>query len=120
MLQSAPPASGNEFSRETAGEDIYVAITGETVSGLLTIWRPQPFIHNLIVDRGFRRQGIGTLLLNFAVAQLTRPIDLKCGIHNRVAQVFYEKYKWQIVERVTDCKSPYIRYRLESDHNHDQ
>lgn len=120
MSASAGPATEADFFARTEGEDAYAAIIDDTVAGLLTIWRPEPFIHYLVVDRAFRNRGIGSALLAFAVARLGRPVDLKCDIHNRPAQSLYEKHGWRIVERVMGPGPAFYRYRLEPGHTGDR
>jgi ribosomal protein S18 acetylase RimI-like enzyme len=100
------------FRRDTEGEEIWVAASGRELAGLVSVWRPQPFVHHLLVERAWRRQGIGTALLRDALAGLPRPVDLKCRIDNPAAQRFYRRLGWLEVERQRRCATPYIRYRL--------
>lgn len=103
------------FAERTTGEDIFVALTGSSVVGFVSIWRPEPFIHFLVVDRVARRCGVGSALLQHAVQVLGRPVELKCELHNLVAQKFYERHGWREADRVETGEAPYILYRLGSD-----
>jgi GNAT superfamily N-acetyltransferase len=100
------------FARDTEGEDVWLAASGRALAGLISVWRPQPFVHHLLVERAWRRQGIGTVLLRAALAGLPRPVDLKCRIDNPDAQRFYRRLGWIEVERQRRGATPYIRYRL--------
>jgi ribosomal protein S18 acetylase RimI-like enzyme len=100
------------FRRDTEGEAIWIAASGRELAGLISVWRPQPFVHHLLVERAWRRRGVGRALLREALARLPRPVDLKCRIDNLEAQRFYRRLGWIEVERQRRCATPYIRYRL--------
>jgi ribosomal protein S18 acetylase RimI-like enzyme len=107
----AEPVEAN-FSEQTSGEEIFVALIDGAVAGFVSVWRPEPFVHFLVVGETHRRCGVGSALLNHAVAVLGTPIDLKCEIHNRAVCAFYEQRGWREVERIEDGQAPYIRYRF--------
>jgi len=100
------------FRRDTAGEEVWVAAAGRELAGVISVWRPQPFVHHLLVERAWRRRGIGSALLREALAGMRRPVDLKCRLDNLTAQRFYRRLGWIEVEREQRCATPYIRYRL--------
>jgi len=100
------------FERDAAGEEIWVAAIGREIGGLVSFWRPQPFIHHLLVDRPWRRRGVGAALLGYLLAGVPGPVDLKCRMDNPAAQRFYRRLGWIEVERQTRRATPYIRYRL--------
>ena len=100
------------FERDTAGEEIWVAAIGGAIGGLVSFWRPQPFVHHLLVDRPWRRRGVGAALLGRPIAGVAGPVDLKCRLDNPAAQRFYRRLGWIEVERETRCATPYIRFRM--------
>jgi GNAT superfamily N-acetyltransferase len=100
------------FDPATAGEEIWVAAIGREIGGLASFWRPQPFVHHLLVERPWRRCGVGAALLGRLLAGVAGPVDLKCRVDNLPAQRFYRRLGWVEVERETRCATPYIRYRM--------
>lgn len=85
-----PILSAGDFSRETAGEDILVAVTATgAVLGFVTVARPDRFIHHLYVDPPHRRLGIGRRLLAAAIEALGGQASLKVLDANRAAVAFY-------------------------------
>lgn len=112
MSAGAAAGEPQDFIEQTVGEDIFLAMVDGKAAGFVSIWRPESFIHFLVVDKTFRRRGVGSDLLQHAVGQLGTPVELKCEAHNRAAQVFYERHGWQIVERIDNAGPPHILYRL--------
>ncbi len=106
--------SRSSFAARTSGEALFVALTGDVVVGFVSVWRPEPFIHFLVVEASVRRRGVGSALLVYAVDVLGTPVDLKCELHNLTAQMFYERHGWREVNRVETGDAPYIRYRFGS------
>lgn len=102
------------FAERTAGEELFVALTGDAVVGFVSIWRPEPFIHFLVVEASVRRRGVGSALLEHAVDVLGTPVELKCELHNLTAQQFYERHGWREVDRIETGDAPYIHYRCGS------
>jgi RimJ/RimL family protein N-acetyltransferase len=101
------------FERDTEGEEIWVAEIGGQIVGLATLWRRQPFVHYLLIDRAARGRGVGRALLESMLAGVHGPVDLKCRTNNLAARRFYERLGWTEVERVEDAAAPYVRYRLD-------
>ena len=56
------------------------------------------YLRQLYVDRGFRRQGIATQLLDWMYANIwtNKKVRLDVLIHNHNAILFYEKYGFKI------------------------
>ena len=90
---------------------------GEALVGILSIFRPENFIHCLYVDPDAQRLGVGRAL----VAQLRREVggaaDLKLDVPNRRAIAFYEATGWERMTGlddigVDDSGISWARYRL--------
>ena len=81
----------DDFEKETDGELIFVASVNKQVSGYISIWQPDWFVHHLYVDPGFHGRGIGKGLMVFA-ASLAKPhvLSLKCQVANANAIGFYK------------------------------
>lgn len=97
----------HDFDEATAGEVIYVAELGEKVVGFASVWKEDNFLHNLFVDPGHWRKGIGLELLKASVREIGRPARLKCLVHNANALAFYQAHGWQIVETGSDPLGEY-------------
>jgi ribosomal protein S18 acetylase RimI-like enzyme len=56
------------------------------------------YLRHLYVDRGFRRQGIATQLLDWMYARVwtDKRVRLDVLIHNKTAIAFYQKYGFEI------------------------
>ena len=50
----------DRFHNDTRGEEIWVAEAGGQVIGFVTLWRPDPFVHFLLVHPDWRGNGAGT------------------------------------------------------------
>lgn len=93
----------SDFLKETAGEIIWLAETGEGIpAGFIAVWEPDRFIHHLFVDSAHQRCGVGALLLQSLRKWLPQPHRLKCVTVNHPAYAFYRKHGWREIERRTD------------------
>jgi GNAT superfamily N-acetyltransferase len=106
-----------DFRRFAEEEEVWLALLGEAPVGLLSIFRPENFIHCLYVDPDAQRLGVGRAL----VAQVRRiaaaPLTLKLDIPNRRAIAFYEATGWERMtglddQGVDDAGISWARYRL--------
>lgn len=79
-----------DFKRDTVDEEIYVCLFDEQIVGFLSYYRLDSFIHLLFVDPAFWQKGVGKALLNYAFAEFSLPLTLKCLAHNVKALRFYE------------------------------
>lgn len=96
-----------DFDRDTAGEKIWVALSGQTVMGFISCWEADNFIHCLYVKPEFHKAGIGKALLQVCQNYLGRPATLKCVVANTNAIAFYQKLGWQIVGMGESPEGPY-------------
>ncbi len=84
-----------DFSSATAGEDIFVSVNANRdVTGFISVWSEDSFIHHLYVASSFRRMGVGTALLASLDTWLPRPWTLKCVSANVHAMAFYKSLGW--------------------------
>ena len=87
----------DDFDRDTDGEIIWVGTKFDRPVGFISVWEPEDFIHNLFVHPDFFGCGIGSMLLNEALANIGRPARLKCEERNVQAREFYLSRGWSIV-----------------------
>ncbi|WP_338874336.1 GNAT family N-acetyltransferase [Spirosoma sp. SC4-14] len=86
----------DDFDTATKDEEILVAVSGNTPIGFVSWWEPDNFIHNLYVDAGYYRQGIGKSLLEHCLTKIGRPAALKCLQQNTPALLFYQSQGWRV------------------------
>ncbi|MDU5333996.1 GNAT family N-acetyltransferase [Enterococcus sp.] len=89
-----------DFDRDTAEELVFVAESQQKLIGFISLYVPDNFIHCLFVDRNFKGQGTGHLLLKEAKQHLQLPMKLKCLSKNTPALAFYEKEGWEKIHEV--------------------
>ncbi len=80
-----------DFKSEIEGELTLVAVLDGQITGYISIWKPDWFIHQLYVDTTAHRRGIGKALISY-LERLAAPhrISLKCQIANTGANGFYK------------------------------
>ncbi|GLQ91274.1 GNAT family N-acetyltransferase [Dyella acidisoli] len=79
-----------DFDTQTQGELLLVAEDGSgRLSGFISVWEPDGFIHHLHVDRQFFRRGVGRALLRVLPGWPETRYRLKCLRLNEVALAFY-------------------------------
>jgi ribosomal protein S18 acetylase RimI-like enzyme len=79
-----------DLDAQTHGELILVAEDeGGRVSGFLSVWQPDNFIHHLYVDRQCFRRGVGRALLRMLPGWSNTCYRLKCLRMNEAALAFY-------------------------------
>jgi ribosomal protein S18 acetylase RimI-like enzyme len=80
-----------------------VALSGDRVVGYGHGWRV-PFVKDLVVAPGWRRQGLGGALLGRLLdlyrARQAASVDLKTSVDNTIAQALYRRFGFEIVERI--------------------
>lgn len=93
----------DDFDRDTQDEPILMAVVDGSLTGFVSWWPPENFIHNLFVAPEFQGRGIGQSLLAAALTQIGRPATLKCVQQNEPAIQFYRRLGWEIAgEGATD------------------
>lgn len=87
-----------DFERDTQGEEVTVAEQAGRILGFIALTAPGEFIHHLYVDPAFHRQGVGSRLLEDALANSpSGSCRLKCIQRNRRAVRFYKGRGWKII-----------------------
>ena len=82
--------SPTDIESETQGERIFVGVLDKEISGYVSVWEPDCFIHHLYVDPSAQRSGLGRALVARVEALVGRqPITLKCQLANTGAMRFY-------------------------------
>lgn len=95
------------FKLDAVHEDVWAALDGGRVVGVLSLYAPDAFVHSLFVeDRG---RGVGVALLRAAAAQIPRPLSLKVEAANARAIAFYTREGFWPVDRGCDSRGPWIR-----------
>ena len=100
-----------DYMQSTADDQVFVAERNGIVSGFVSIYSQDDFIHNLFVAPQYQGCGIGSKLLIFAESQLSKPMTLKVAIDNLKVCVFYGKHSWYKVAEFDKAPEPYILYR---------
>jgi len=81
---------------------IWVARSQNAVIGICQCWR-EPFIKDLVVDRAWRRRGVGATLLNRALTTYAGRgatwVDLKTDTGNHKAQSLYRRLGFVVVAK---------------------
>jgi ribosomal protein S18 acetylase RimI-like enzyme len=77
----------SDFLAAARYEEVYVAVEGGVILGVLAFYRPDNFIHSLYVDA--RGRGVGKALVDHVERLAEGPLSLKVQVPNRRAQAFY-------------------------------
>ena len=101
------------FGRATKGEELWVGEASGAVAGFASFWRPEPFLHFLLIAPQWRGRGLGKALQRAVLDAAAGPVDLKCDPRNLPAQRYYEALGWRLIERNEKAANPYLRYRFE-------
>ncbi len=106
-----------DFRMFALDEEVWLAVMGETVVGILSLFREENFIHCLYVDPDAQRLGIGRALVARVRKIVDAPLTLKLYVPNRLAIAFYEATGWQRLtglddQGVDDAGITWARYRL--------
>lgn len=96
-----------DFDEATREEPMLVAMSGNDLTGFISWWPPENFVHNLFVDPAYARRGIGQALLSECLQQIGRPATLKCVKLNEPALAFYRALGWSIAGEGTSDHGEY-------------
>ncbi|HEX4302096.1 MAG TPA: GNAT family N-acetyltransferase [Rhizomicrobium sp.] len=114
-----PPGhfQAEDFRIFAQDEEVWLARMGEALVGILSVYRPENFIHCLYVDPDAQRLGIGKALVDHIRRVVATPLTLKLDVPNRRAIQFYEATGWQRMTGlddlgVDDAGVKWARYRL--------
>jgi len=89
----------SDFLRFAKEEAVYIAESNGQILGLLSLYRPEGFVHCLYVDLPAQGLGIGTALLAHAAKEVRGPLTLKVDEPNRRALSFYKQLGFQELAR---------------------
>ena len=106
-----------DFKRFAEEEEVWLALIGEVLVGILSLFRPENFIHCLYVDPDAQRLGVGKALVAHVRTAVGAPLTLKLDVPNRRAIAFYEATGWERMtglddQGVDDAGIKWARYRL--------
>ncbi len=97
-----------DFDEVIRGETVLVAVEQATPVGFIAWWPPDNFIHSLFVSPAYIGRGIGKVLLRTCLADIGRPVTLKCKAANQRALQFYYSQGWQFVEQAESPQGAYV------------
>ncbi len=108
--QGARPSNDEEAVREAERREL-------PLLGILSLFRPENFIHCLYVAPDAQRLGIGRALVDHVRKVVGAPLTLKLDVPNRRAIAFYEATGWERMtglddQGVDDFGIKWARYRL--------
>ena len=114
-----PPGhfQAEDFIRFAEEEEVWLAYIGDAPVGVLSLFRPENFIHCLYVDPDAQRLGIGRALVDHVRRIVDAPLSLKLDVPNRGAIRFYEATGWERQTGLDDqgvdaAGITWARYRL--------
>lgn len=95
---------------------VLVAESDGMVVGFVSLDPRAGVIHNLFIDPGWHKRGIGSALLREALALLRggpHPVELACAARNAAARAFYERNGWTpVAPPPSDQPDALVLYRL--------
>lgn len=83
-----------DFKYFAEDEDVWLALAGEALLGILSLFAADNFIHCLYVDPDAQRLGVGRSLVAHLRKETGRPLTLKLDTPNAAAIAFYEATGW--------------------------
>lgn len=91
-----------DFRKFAQDEEVWLALMGEALVGILAIFRPENFIHCLYVDPDAQRLGVARALVGHVRRVVGGPLTLKLDLPNRGAIAFYEATGWSRMTGLDD------------------
>ena len=101
---------GADFIAAAQDEEVYLAVDGERLLGVASLYRPDSFLHSLYVEA--RGAGVGKALLDHVAAVAGGPLSLKCLSPNLRAQDFYLREGFRIVDVGRDPGAEFTWLRM--------
>jgi len=91
-----PPGyfQADDFKHFAEEEEVWLALAGDALVGILSLFRADNFIHCLYVDPDAQRLGVGRALVAHVRREVGKPLTLKLDTPNRNAIAFYERTGW--------------------------
>ncbi len=106
-----------DFLRFAEEEEVWLAFMGDALVGILSLFRPENFVHCLYIDPDAQGLGVGKALVARVRKAVGAPLTLKLDVPNRRAVAFYEATGWERMtglddQGVDDAGITWARYRL--------
>ncbi|MEI9996453.1 MAG: GNAT family N-acetyltransferase [Rhizomicrobium sp.] len=106
-----------DFRMFALDEEVWLAFLGEAPVGVLSLFKPENFVHCLYVDPDAQGLGVGRALVAHVRRIAGAPLTLKLDVPNRRAIAFYEATGWERMTGlddlgVDDFGISWARYRL--------
>jgi len=106
-----------DFKRFAEEEDVFMALAGDALVGILSLFRADNFVHCLYVDPDAQRLGVGRALVAHVRRETGKPLTLKLDTPNFKAIAFYERTGWTRMAGPEDFGTDlegvnWARYRL--------
>ncbi|HEY0105110.1 MAG TPA: GNAT family N-acetyltransferase [Rhizomicrobium sp.] len=106
-----------DFKTFALDEEVWLARLGEAPVGVLSLFRPENFVHCLYVDPDAQRLGVGRALVAHVRREVGAPLTLKLDVPNRRAVAFYEATGWERMtglddQGIDETGVKWARYRL--------
>lgn len=106
-----------DFLRFAEEEEVWLALMGDALVGILSLFRAENFIHCLYVAPEAQRLGIGRSLVAYLRRETGQPLTLKLDTPNTNAIAFYEATGWVRLNGPDDSGADlkgvsWARYRL--------
>lgn len=106
----------DDFLKLLEDEKCYILECQGVVTGFISVYPPQSFVHHLYIAKEFQGKGFGKALVDFAGNKFDNPLSLKCERINTEALNFYEKTGWKFFNEGSDFDgSGYILLTLNLD-----
>jgi GNAT superfamily N-acetyltransferase len=107
----------DDFKRFAEEEDVFLALAGEALVGILSLFRSDNFVHCLYVDPDAQGLGVGRALVAHVRRETGKPLTLKLDTPNVKAIAFYEATGWRRMTGPEDFGTDlegvnWARYRL--------
>lgn len=107
----------DDFRLFALDEEVWLAFMSDALVGILSIYRPESFIHCLYVDPDAQGLGVGRALVDHVRKVVGGPLTLKLDVPNKKAVAFYEATGWQRLhgpddEGADEAGVRWARYRL--------
>jgi GNAT superfamily N-acetyltransferase len=84
----------DDFIRFADEEEVWLALASGALLGILSLFRPENFIHCLYVEPDAQRLGVGRALVDHLRAVTGQALTLKLDTPNKKAIAFYEATGW--------------------------
>ena len=91
-----------DFLRFAKEEAVFIAEANGQILGLLSLYRPESFVHCLYIDQAAQGLGVGTALIEHAAKEARHPLSLKVDEPNKRAMAFYESRGFKRIESGED------------------